>query len=169
MKLTPLDLQQQAFGKLVRGYDPKQVDAFLELVRAEWEALLRENQQLKDDTGRKDAQIADFQEKERLLRETLLTAQRLSNDMKQTAKKEAEIVVGQAELQADKIIHQAHGRLTELIDEINELKRQRAEFEGKLLGIVESHRRLLDLQKDARESSQIEDVSVLPIPSSSSK
>ncbi|MFH1018423.1 MAG: DivIVA domain-containing protein [Pseudomonadota bacterium] len=167
MKLSPLDLHQQRFQKSVRGYDPKQVDAFLELVRAEWEALLRENQQQKDELARKEALLQEFQEKERILRETLITAQRMSNDIKQTAKKEAEIVVGQAELQADKIIHQAHSRLTQLIDEINELKRQRAEFEGRLTGIIEAHRRLLDLGKDARESSQIEDVTILPSASSS--
>ena len=86
----------------------------------------------------------------------------MSNDLKQNAKKEADIIISQAELQADKIIHQAHGRLTELIDEINDLKRQRAEFEGKLSGLIETHRRLLDLQKEAREESQIEDVVILP-------
>jgi cell division initiation protein len=167
MKLTPLDFQQQTFKRHVRGYEAKQVDAFLELVRSEWEALLRENQNLKDQIARQEAMILDFQEKERTLRETLMTAQRMSNDMRQSAKKEAEIVIGQAELQADKIIHQAHGRLTELIDEINDLKRQRAEFEGKLTGILEAHRRLLDLQKEARETSQIEDVSILPTGSGS--
>ncbi len=167
MKLTPLDLQQQTFPKTVRGYDPKQVDAFLGLVRSEWETLIRENQRFKEELTRKEAQVQEYQEKERILRETLITAQRMSNDIKQTAKKEAEIVVGQAELQADKIIHQAHGRLTQLIDEINELKRQRAEFEGKLSGILEAHRRLLDLQTDARDTAQIEDVTILPSSSSS--
>jgi cell division initiation protein len=162
MKLTPLDLQQQVFRKRFQGYDTRQVEEFMDLVRSEWETLIRENQDLQAEVSRLDKRIHEYQEKERTLQETLMTAQRLCDDLKQSAKKESEIVIGQAELQADKIIHQAHGRLTEIIDEINELKRQRAEFEGRLRGILEGHTRLLELHQDARESAQLEDVSVLP-------
>lgn len=161
MKITPLDIEQQTFQRMVRGYDTKQVDSFLELIRLEWESLLREMQQMHEEIYRKDETLTEFHEKEKNLRETLMLAQRMSSDVKQNAKKESDLIIGQAELQADKIIHQAHSRLTELIDEINELKRQRAEFEGRLSGILESHRRLLDLQKDARESTQIENLSIL--------
>ncbi len=161
MKLTPLDLQQQVFRKTMRGYDPKQIEEFLDLVRAEWEILIRENQGLKDEMGKLERRIHEHLEKERMLQDTLMTAQRMSEDLKQTAKKEAEIVISQAELQGDRILHQAHKRLTEVIDEINELKRERAEFEGRLRGILESHQRLLDLQKEGRETSNLEDVSVI--------
>ncbi len=162
MKLTPLDLLQQNFRTVVRGYDPKGVDGFLELVRAEWESLLRERQNMEDQLRKLEQQVAEYREKERTLHDTLLTAQKMSEDLKQNAKKEADIILSQAELQADKIIHQAHGRLTQIIDEINGLKRQRAEVEGKLRGILETHIRLLELTKDARETAQIENVTVLP-------
>jgi cell division initiation protein len=104
----------------------------------------------------------EYKEKEKTLQDTLLTAQRMVDEMKKTTQKEAEIVIGQAELQADKILHQAHERLTHIIDEIQELKKQRAEFEGKLRGILESHLRLLDLEKEARENVSLEDVGLLP-------
>ncbi|HLG20376.1 MAG TPA: DivIVA domain-containing protein [Bdellovibrionota bacterium] len=162
MKLTPLDLVQQKFKKGVRGYEAKEVDAFLELVRTEWEALLRANQSQQDELDRRKKRLEEYQEKERTLQDTLVTAQRLTDGFKQSAKKEADILIGQAELQADKIIHQAHGRLTDIIDEINELKRQRALFESKLRGMLDGHLRLLELQDEARKSAQIEDVSVLP-------
>ncbi len=161
MKLTPLDLQQQVFRKTLQGYDTHQVDDFLDLIRSEWEDLIREHQSQREELMKLEHRIQGHEEKERTLQETLMTAQKLSDDMKQSAKKEAEIIISQAELQADKIIHQAHGRLTEIIDEINDLKRQRAEFEGRLRGILDSHIRLLELQNDARETSKIEEVAVL--------
>jgi cell division initiation protein len=162
MKLTPLDLVQQKFRRTFRGYDPEEVNAFLELVRSEWEGLLRQNNGQHDELDRQKRMIEDFQEKEQTLQETLLSVQRMTGDLKATAKKEADIVISQAELQADKIIHQAHGRLTEIIDEINELKRQRALFESKLRSMLQTHLRMLELQDEARGSAQIEDVSVLP-------
>lgn len=162
MKLTPLDIQQHVFRKKMRGYDPHDVETFLEHIRMEWEDLLRLNHEQTDEIRKLSELVREYQEKERTLKDTLITAQKLSEDLKETAKKEAEIILGQAELQADKIIHQAHGRLTEVIDEINELKRQRADFEGKLRGLLESHVRLMELQKEARETSQLEDVAVLP-------
>ena len=162
MKLTPLDIQQHGFRKRGRGYDQKDVDTFLEHIRLEWEDLLRANHEQEMSIRELSEQISRHADKERTLQDTLVSAQKLAQDMKEAAKKEAEIVIGQAELQAEKIIHQAHQRLIEILDEINELKRRRAEFEGKLRGLVESHMRLLDLQNEARESAQIEDVSVLP-------
>ena len=162
MKLTPLDLLQQNFRKSLKGYDLKQVDGFLELVRSEWEDLLRDNKDLTDRLSNLEEQVRQYRTKEKTLQQTLMTAQRLSEDMKQGAKKEAEIVLGQAELEADKIIHQAHGRLTQIIDEINQIKRQRADFEGTLKGILESHLRLLELQSEGRDSPRIEDVTTQP-------
>ncbi len=162
MKLTPLDLQHQTFRKTVRGFDPKQVAAFLELVRGEWEDLLRDNQKIKDELEELNRKLLEYKDKERTLQDTLLTAQRLVEEMKQNTQKESEIILSQAELQADKILHQAHERLTQVIDEINDLKKDRAEFEGKLRGILESHLRLLELQKEAREKVNVEDVGLLP-------
>lgn len=162
MKLTPLDLQHHTFRKTLQGLDPKQVASFLELVRGEWEDLLRENQRLKDQLNELHSNLLEYKEKERTLQDTLITAQRLVEEMKLNTQKEAEITIGQAELQADKILHQAHERLTQVIDEINDLKKQRAEFEGKLRGILETHLRLLELQKEAREKVHLEDVGLLP-------
>lgn len=162
MKLTPLDLQHHTFRKTMRGLDSEQVASFLELVRTEWEELLRENHDLKEHLQEASGNILEYKAKEKTLQDTLLTAQRLVDEMKQTTEKEAEIVISQAELQADKILHQAHERLTKVIDEIQELKKQRAEFEGKLKGILESHLRLLDLETEAREKIHLEDVGLLP-------
>lgn len=162
MKLTPLDLQHHTFKKVLRGFDPEHVSAFLDLVRSEWEDLLKEKEKIFQELKQTKKRLNEYQEKEKNLQETLITAQRITDEMKQTTQKEAEIVIGQAELQADKILQQAHDRLTQIIDEINDLKRQRAEIEGKVRGILESHLRLLDLQKETKESVNLENLGVLP-------
>ncbi len=165
MKLTPLDLQHQTFRRKFHGFDHEQVDAFLALVRAEWEELLRENQAQKENLVRLEEMLAQHQQKERHLQETLMTAQKLSEDVRQNARKEAEIIIGQAELQAEKILHQAHERLTAIIDDIHDAKKARADVEGQLKAILESHLRLLELRRDAGQGNQLEDVGLLPAAS----
>jgi cell division initiation protein len=79
----------------------------------------------------------------------MVTAQRISEDVKAQAKKEAEVVVADAELQADKIVSSANNRLVELVRELNELKRQKVQFESQLDSVIEAHRKLLDTFKTA--------------------
>jgi len=74
----------------------------------------------------------------------MVTAQRISEDMKTAAKKEAEIVLADAEHQAEKIVQGAHHKLVQVIEDINELKRQRVQFESQVRSVIESHARLLD-------------------------
>jgi cell division initiation protein len=77
----------------------------------------------------------------------MITAQRISEDVKAQAKKEAEVVIAEAELQGDKIIAGANNRLVELVSDLNELKRQKVQFEAQLESLIEGHRKLLDTFK----------------------
>jgi cell division initiation protein len=83
--------------------------------------------------------------RELTLKETLLTTQRVTDDLKANARKEAEIIVAEAELRGEKIVQAADDRRIQLISEIQELKRQKISFETSLRAVVESHLRLLDL------------------------
>lgn len=144
MKLTPLDIQQQQFRRTVWGSDNKEVDAFLDLVANAFEDLVRENNSLNDELRRKEHLLEDHRERERTLKETMITATKISEDIKQGAHKEAEIVISQAELQAEQIIQNAHTRLVRVMEDIDELKRQRAQFEGSLQSVIGSHQKLLE-------------------------
>lgn len=162
MKMTPLDVRHHKFGRSFHGLCPKEVSGFLEEVRVEWEELIRQNQKQQEEIDRLTRRLSEYQEKERILQETLLTVQKLSDDLKNSSQKEAEIMLSQAQLQADKILRQAHDRLTQVIDEINELKKQRAEFEAKMRGLIQGHLHLLELHKETREGARLEDVGILP-------
>ncbi len=148
MKLTPLDIQQQQFRTAFGGFDKKEVDAFLDVLANDVETLMRENNALREEGRRKDAEIQDHRERERTLKETMITATRITEDIKQNARKESEIVVAQAESQAEQIIQNAHTRLVRIMEDIDELKRQKAQFEAGLRSTISSHGKLLDAMTD---------------------
>ncbi len=147
MKMTPLDIRQKRFEVNFRGYSKKEAEAFLELTAGEFEEVVRENISLKEELKRVQARLEQHLDREKALQETMVTAQRISEDVKAQAKKEAEVVVADAELQADKIVASANNRLVELIRELNELKRQKVQFESHLEALVDSHKKLLDSWK----------------------
>ena len=147
MKMTPLDIRQKRFEVNMRGYSKKEVEAFLELTAGEFEEVVRENISLKEDGKRLQARLEQHLEREKALQETMVTAQRISEDVKALAKKEAEVVIADAELQADKIVASANNRLVELVRELNEMKRQKVQFESHLESLIDSHKKLLDSWK----------------------
>ncbi len=160
MKLTPLDIQQQQFRNVLWGFDPKEVDAFLDVVATEFEGLIRANNAVKEDVKRQENELLQFRERERNLKETMMTATRITEDIKQNARKEAEIVIAQAEGQAEQIIQNAHTRLARVIDEIDELKRQKAQFEETLRSLIQTHAKLLDSMTE-RDSAGAEMLSLV--------
>ncbi len=157
MKITALDIRQKHFRTGLRGYDTREVEAFLELLASELEDVVKENIALKEEIRRKQQRIDVYHEQEKTLQETLVTAQRISEDVKAAAKKEAELVIGDAELQAEKIVADAHRKLVQVVDDINELKRQRIQFEAQLKGIIDGHLKLLETFKSAPASVKIEE------------
>lgn len=144
MKISPLDIQQQQFKvKTFRGLDPDDVDVFLQTVAGEMESLIRENSLLKEQQARQSREMLDMAEKERELRETLLSAQRVIEEMKTNARKEAELIITEAELKGEKIIADAERQLGELKSQIEEIHRQKIQFETSFKGLLESFSRQL--------------------------
>ena len=144
MKISPLDIQQQQFKvKTFRGLDPEDVDAFLQSVAGEMEGLIRENEQLKELLSRQSRDISDMAEKEREIRETLLSAQRVIEEMKANARKEAELIVSEAEIKGERIVVDAERQLGELKSRIEEVRRQKIQFEMSFKGLLDGFSRQL--------------------------
>lgn len=144
MKITPLDIRQKRFESSFRGFSQREVEAFLELVAGEFEEVVKENIALKEEGKRVQARLEQHVERERTLQETMVTAQRISGDLKENARKEADIIVASAEHQAEKIVQDAHGKLVQVVSDINELKRQRVQFESQIRSVVDAHVKLLE-------------------------
>lgn len=157
MSITPIDIQQHQFKNRLFGYDPAGVDHFLELIAEELERINRLNQDLKDELTRSKASLHEMRQRESTLKETLLTTQRVTEELKANARKEGEIIVADAVLKAEKIVHDAEARRIKLINEIQELRHQKVTFETSLRSLVENHLRLLDLDVVPLERSKGEE------------
>lgn len=158
MKITPLDIQQQQFTVRFRGFDQRDVESFLELVRNEFEELIRENNALKDELRRKGEQIEKYQDNEQTLKATMITAQKITEDVKTNAIKESEVIVAEARLKAQEILNIAQLRSLELFEEIKELKRQKIQFESNLRANIETHLKMLEAEaRKAEEFDALEE------------
>jgi cell division initiation protein len=157
MKLTPLDIQQQRFPRGLSGYDKKEVHSFLEFVSREVESLLTEVGHLRERIGKQDDELFRYREREETLKEALVTAQKMAEDMRTQAKKESDLIIAEAEMKAERIIHSAHGRLLQILEEISDLKRQRVQLVASIRQVVETHSKLLDSepQEKAQEEESV--------------
>jgi cell division initiation protein len=122
VRITPLDIRNHPFGKKIRGYDPDEVDAFLAMVAEDYEAVVRESETLRKQLAKLEARVEECTANESVLQETLTTAHKLSEDLKRTAMKEAEAMIGQAEIRGEKILDAAHRRVARLEEDIREMK-----------------------------------------------
>ncbi len=158
MKITPLDIQQQQFRVRFRGFDMVEVDNFSDLLANEFEELLKDNSQIREEDRRKLERINQLEAGEKELRDTLVSVQRMTEEMKTNARKEGELIIEEAKLNARKIIEAAQAQALQIEAEINQLKRQRAEFESSLRATVEMHWRLLEsTEEDAAEAAPAEE------------
>ena len=161
MKLTPIDIQQQQFGRQRRGYGRSEVDAFLEMVGEQLGELARENAELKTQLRCQEEELGQHRDRETTMREALLTAQQALEEIRDNAQKEAHLIISEAELKAEKILHNAHGRVGRILEDVTDLKRQRVRAIEELRGVLSTHSKLLDVQEEgAKVDDQEEDASV---------
>jgi len=145
MTITPLDIQQQQFkGKMFGGLDADDVDAFLQAVAAEMEGLLRENTELKEQVNRQTRELAEMAERDKELRETMLAARTITEEMKANTQKEGELIIAEAQMQARRLVDDAERTVAELQVKVQEVRRQRLQFEIELKGLLDAHARLIE-------------------------
>jgi len=149
VNISPIDIQQQQFkGKMFGGLDPEDVDAFLQLVAGELEDLIRENTELKEQARRVAANMEEMKEKEVTLRDTMLAAQRITEEMKANSQKEATLLISEAELKADTILADANRKLADLNGQIQDLRREKMQFETALKSLLDTHYKMLSLNDE---------------------
>ena len=151
MRLSPLDIQSQQFRVKMKGYETREVDNFLEMVASEFEEIIRENSTLKEKLVRLTNHLDELRQREQTLKETMITAQKVTEDMKIAARKEAEMILSEAELKAERMIEDGHRKLAGLNDQIIEIKRLRAHFETQVRSAAESHLKILKISSDEIE------------------
>ncbi len=140
MRITPLDIYQREFSrKNIGGLDENEVYSFLKKVGREYESLYAENKSLKDQSQRLTGQMEDYLELEKTLKQTLISAQKASGDLKDNAEKEAELTIKEAELQAERILDETRTEAEMISREIRELKKQKRMLKVELRTVLESY------------------------------
>jgi len=161
MKITPMEISGKKFKKRFRGYDVDEVREFLEMVAGDLEDMKRESRFFEEELSRRKAELNDFKSREQSLKDTLILAQKLARDMKNNMAREAQVIVSEAEMEAEKIVRQAHERAMELEAEIRELRNQRLKMMEELKSILNTHLQMLEVvtEKAATEEAVEEKVS----------
>ncbi len=156
MKVTPLDLRQQRFQTVMRGYDRSEVQTFLLEVADDYENALRENDRLRQDVARLEATLTEHRGQERNLQSTLLTAQRLADEIKEHANQEAALILREAEGRADVLLQRSNARLEDVQREIDGLRMKRREVETTVEALVSTLNNTLEFirEQDARHREE---------------
>ncbi len=144
MRITPLDLRNHHFGRRLNGLDPGEVESFLRLVSEDYEDLLRENDAQSERIRQLEQRVEQLVADERLLKETLLSAQAMTSDLREAAIKESEVLVGEAEVKAEKILDAAHRRAARLAEDIREMKQLKGRLSASVRATIETHLGLLE-------------------------
>ena len=143
MKLTPLEIKKQKFKTKVRGFDPAEVETFLEMVANEYESVLNDKNQFREEVVKLKTQLKDYQQVEKTLQETLMNAQETVSQSKENTKREAKIVLREAELKAERILDEAREKLDKMRNELSILRAQKESFARRLKHLLESQIELI--------------------------
>lgn len=158
MKVSPLDLRQMQFSTAIRGYDKHEVRELLADAADDYEQALREVDRLKQELTRADSALVEHRDREVNLRNTLLTAQRLADQIKENAEQEAKMVVREAEGRADLLLEKAQARLEEIEREISELRLRRRDVEATLEASIAALGNALDFVRAKDEAAREEKI-----------
>ena len=154
MRVAPLDLRQPRFKPAFRGFDKTEVIAFLTEAADDYEHALREIDRLRQDLSKSEALLADHREREANLRNTLVTAQRLADEMKQSSQAEAKMIVREAQGRSDLLVQKAQARLEEIERDINELRLRRRGVETSLEASIQTLYHALGFIREREEQAQ---------------
>lgn len=157
MKVTPVDIQQIGFRRAFRGYDRHEVDAFLSSLSDTFESLMKENRESKDRIEALEAALAELKRKEELINQTLVSAERMVDDMKRQAQREAELRVREAEIAADTLTRKAREERHDIEQDVIAWRRRQIELVEQFRGFLRGIEKSLDL---ATESAHREETVV---------
>lgn len=152
--VTPLDIQKQSFSQRLRGFDSGEVRAFLHLIAEEMERLLRENEILSRDLEASREELREHHNRERILKDTLLSAQTVAEEMRLTARREADLIVREAEASADRTVSHALQRVAEIEKAIQDLRIERKSLRNRLSGVLSSFQQMVELDQDEEDRSE---------------
>ena len=148
MNVSPLDLRQQRFRAALRGFDKVEVTAFLHAVADDYEQALRETDRMRQDVTRLEALISEHRHHEKNLQNTLMTAQKLAEDIKAQAMEEAKRIIADAEARSQLLLEKTESRLEDVQREIDGLKLKRKDVETTIEATIQTLKNTLEYVRE---------------------
>jgi len=159
MKLTPQDILNQEFKIKVKGFDKDEVKDFLIQVAEFLESEIIEKEKVRKELEKKKENLAKLKKREDILRETLISAQKFSHEIKTNAERESDLIIREAEIKAEEVVNNALVRRKELREEIKNLKFKRMEIENEIVNMLDSLKRMIESYR--KEDDDFEKVEYL--------
>ena len=154
MKISSIDIQRQKFQVRLKGYDQEEVRNFLISVAEQIEELSRENDLLKQEVDHVREVLNDYEERDRILKNTLVTAQQNSENMLSNTKKEGDLIIKEAEFKATKIMEHAQSQILKIQKDMLDLKLQRKALQDKIVTSIQIMQKILEYQKEDERSAE---------------
>ena len=129
MKIVPIDIAHKSFSKKMMGFDANEVSEFLNAVATEMEDLIRERNDLREQVREKDLRILEYKERDKVLNNTIETAQKMSEKIREESDREGKLILNDAKQQADLITRDARDSLKKVYTEITDLKKSKVQID----------------------------------------
>jgi len=147
--ITPMDIQNKEFTRGVRGYKEEEVDNFLDLITLDFEAITQENRNLKGSLALLTQEVEKYRDSEKTVLETLEAAKALMADISASSEKRAEILLKNAELDAERIVREAR-------DSVERLTKESASLTGRISAMKLKYKTLLENELERFDSLSAE-------------
>jgi len=156
MTVSKIDLLNKQFSKSMLGYSRMEVDQFM----LELAEVLGDSADIQKDMRKKikrlEKSIQEYRQRDETLRDTLMSTQKMVDDLKVAAGKEAQLIIDEARVKADATVQKGHNRLAQIHEEIESLKRQRTQFEIQMKGLLKSHLEMLESDPEREKVEGLE-------------
>ncbi|ULO08889.1 DivIVA domain-containing protein [Paenibacillus sp. 19GGS1-52] len=161
MPLTPLDIHNKEFSRRLRGYDEDEVNEFLDQVIKDYEIVIRENKEMHNQLLTIQERLDHFVNIEESLSKTIIVAQEAADDVKSNSKKESQLIIKEAEKNADRIINEALSKSRRVAIETEELRKQASIYRTRFRTLLEAQLELLSQDDwNALESREVSENSL---------
>jgi cell division initiation protein len=144
MKITPVDLAHKSFAKKMFGVDETEVADYLNQVASVIGDLIHERNALREKIRERDLQLAEYKERDQLLKNTISTAAQMSEKIRQDAEREGKLILADAQQKSDMFTRDVRDSLKKMYQEVADLKRTRLQFEANLKALAQAHLSLLE-------------------------
>ncbi len=144
MKLSPLLIKKQEFTKSLRGFDPEEVQAFLDKIASDVDSLIQENESFKGEVESLNERVAEFRSIEKNLQSTLLKAQESSSKAFESSKKQTNLMMKEAEIKASQMLENAKQEANDIRNAVVNLREERDLIIARLKSIINSQAHLLE-------------------------